>query len=215
MIRFHGIEAQRTFDILASLHVVSTCELLLMQSALAERALAACLDHADSIHLHVKLDDTEQLPHAGIKAAGGVLDHARVGYVKYCMPGGINAIFSHIPVSQDDLRGCESSRRPRPFLDHIGIDVRALHIHSRAAFEALPMAAAALGWAHVVQGGSGQPVRCCHIEVEQKHWLYPNAKGARPVEIALGPLRHGAGIAGCDLRPTHPALAQQGGCCAA
>jgi len=215
MTRFHEIEAKRTLDFLASLRLVSPSELHLVESTLAERVLAPCLDRADSIHLHVKLDDTGRLPHAGVEAAGGVLDHARDGYVKYCMPGGINAIFSHIPVSQDDLRECESGRRPRPFLDHIGIDVRALDAHSRAAFDALPLAAAALGWAHVPQGGSGQPVRCCHIEVEQKRWLFPNARGARPVEIALGPLRHGAGAAGCDLRPTHPARAPQDRCCAA
>ncbi len=131
------------------------------------------------------------------------------------MPGDINTIFSHIPVSADDLRECESSRRPRPFLDHIGIDVRALDAHSRAAFDALPAAAAALGWAHQAQGAAGRPVRCCHVEVDEKHWLFPDAKGARPIEVALGPLRSGSGAAGCDLRPSHPALAVPGACCPA
>jgi len=84
---------------------------------------------------------------------------------------------------------------------------------SRAAFQALPAAAAARGWAHVPQGGGGQVVRCCHTVVDEKSWLFPVAKGARPIEIAFGPLRDGAGAAGCDLRPSHPALAAPGQAC--
>jgi hypothetical protein len=160
------------------------------------------------------MDDTDQLPGAGLEAVGGVLDHGRHGFVKYRMPGGINAIFSHIPISADDLRECASSRRSRPFLDHVGIDVRTVDARSRAAFDALPAVAASRGWEHVAQGGVGRPVRCCHAEVDEKHWLFPNANGARPIEIALGPLRKGSGVAGCDLRPSRPALMVSDACCA-
>ncbi len=215
MDRFRLAEARRTLDVLASLRLVSPCELVMVDATLATRMLSTCLDCAETIHLHVKLDDTDRLPCGALETAGGVLDHALRGFVKYRMPGDINTIFSHIPVSADDLRECESSRRPRPFLDHIGIDVRALDAHSRAAFDALPAAAAALGWAHQAQGAAGRPVRCCHVEVDEKHWLFPDAKGARPIEVALGPLRSGSGAAGCDLRPSHPALAVPGACCPA
>src|SRR5947199_5146917 len=153
MDRFHGSEARYTLDFIASLRLLSPCELRQIESALSERALAPCLDHAESIHLHVKMDDTDQLPSAALEAAGGVLDHGRHGFVKYRMPGGINAIFSHIPISADDVRECVSSRRSRPFLDHIGIDLRTVNARSRAAFDALPAVAVSFGWAHVSQGG--------------------------------------------------------------
>jgi hypothetical protein len=130
------------------------------------------------------------------------------------MPGRINAIFSHIAVSADDLRECETNRRPRPFLDHIGIDMRVADADARAAFDALPAAAASLGWAHVEQGGGGRGVRCCHVVVDAKRWLFPGFKGARPIEIALGPLREGAGAPGCDLRPSDPSLGGSQACCA-
>jgi hypothetical protein len=131
------------------------------------------------------------------------------------MPGSVNAIFSHIPVSEDDLRECSSNRRPRPFLDHIGIDVRVLSPQSRNAFDALPAAAHSAGWAHAEQGGAGRTVRCCHVEVDEKLWLFPTGEDSRPVEIALGPLREGPANGGCDLRPSHPALSLAKACCGA
>ena len=125
----------------------------------------------------------------------------------------VNAIFSHIPVSADDMRECDRNRRPRPFLDHMGIDLRRTDEDCRAAFQALSPLAAARGWAHVTQGGRGRTVRCCHAVVDEKIWLFPASKGARPIEIAFGPLRESAGPAGCDLRPSHPALAAPGEAC--
>src|SRR5262249_17776787 len=151
----------------------------------AERSLARCIERAETIHVHIKVDDTDRLACAALEAAGGVLDHGRTGFVKYRMPGRVNAIFSHIPVSADDLRECDANRRARPLLDHIGIDVRVMDADSRAAFDALPSAAATLGWAHVAQGGEGRVVRCCHTVVDVKWWLFPEYKGARPIEIAL------------------------------
>ena len=181
---------------------------------LGERSLAGCLKLAETIHLHVKVEDTEQVSRGALEAAGGVLDHGKRGFVKFRMPGRLNVIFSHIAVSADDLRECSSSRRPRPLLDHIGIDVRSVTGESRSAFDSVPAAASSLGWAHVGQGGAGQVVRCCHVVVDEKHWIFPAWTGARPVEIAFGPLRQGTGVPGCDLRPSHPALAfQDGACC--
>ena len=209
----HSSDSSWTLDFLAGMHLISACERMQVNAVLGDFQLEPCLDHAETIHLHVKLDDTDRLSIAALEAAGGILDHGRSGFVKYRMPGRVNAIFSHIPVSVDDLRECDRSRRARPFLDHIGIDLRRVDEGSRAAFQALPAAAAARGWAHVPQGGGGQVVRCCHTVVDEKSWLFPVAKGARPIEIAFGPLRDGAGAAGCDLRPSHPALAAPGQAC--
>ena len=209
----HGSETAWTLDFLAGLQMLSACERQQVQMALAEPALAPCLQRADTIHLHIKLDDTDRLPSAALQAAGGVLDHGKRGFVKYRMPGRVNAIFSHIPVSADDLRECAANHRPRPFLDHIGIDVRVVDAGSRAAFEAVPQAAVGKGWAHVAQGGAGRLVRCCHTVVDGKHWLFPAGKGLRPIEVAFGPLLDGGGASGCDLRPSHPALGTPGTTC--
>jgi hypothetical protein len=208
-----GSESAWTLDFLAGMQLVSACERSQVSNVLAEASLAACLDFAETIHLHIKIDDTDRLASRALEAAGGSLDHGAPGFVKYRMPGRVNAIFSHIPVAADDLRECKANRRPRPFLDHIGIDVRVADAHSRAAFDALPARAAAIGWVHVAQGAN-DGVRCCHTVVDRKHWLFPAVKGMRPIEVAFGPLRAGPGAPGCDLRPSHPALGLQDGCCA-
>jgi diadenosine tetraphosphatase ApaH/serine/threonine PP2A family protein phosphatase len=46
---------------------------------------------ADSIHVHVKVEDADALP---LAALGGRVENARAGYVKLAYPGGINLIFS-------------------------------------------------------------------------------------------------------------------------
>jgi hypothetical protein len=214
MDRFLGNEGRYTLDFVSSLGLLSTRESFSIQSALAEYTLAACLNHAESVHLHVKMDDTDQLRSAALEGAGGVLDHGRHGFVKYRMPGSVNLIFSHIPTSADDLRECAAQRRPRPFLDHVGVDVRVVSAAAREAFDALPALTLSRGWAHVAQGAAGRPVHCCHVEVDEKHWLFPDGEGVLPLEIALGPLRRASGAAGCDLRPSHPALMALKPCCA-
>lgn len=214
MSRFHGAEAGWSLELLGTMGLLNACEAKLVRACLAEAALGECLERAETIHLHVKVADTGKLPRTLLEGAGAELDHAREGFVKFRLPGAINAIFSHIPVSADDL-GAAQPPRTRPFLDHIGIDVRAVDRHSRAAFDALPRVAQARGWAHVAQGGPGRVVRCCHVEVAEKHWLYPLGAGARPFEVAFGPLRANEAGYGCDLRPSRPALARSadGACC--
>lgn len=210
----HSSDASWTLDFLAGMHLISACERAQVNAVLGDALLEPCLELADTIHLHIKFEDTDRLAAGALEAAGATLDHGRAGFVKYRMPGRVNAIFSHVPVSVDDLRECDRSRRPRPFLDHIGVDMRQVDEGSRGAFRALRAAAIARGWAHVQQGGEGRLVRCCHTVVDEKQWLFPSAKGVRPIEIAFGPLREGvAGAAGCDLRPSDPALAVPGDAC--
>lgn len=162
---------------------------------------------AETVHLHIKVDDTHKLPINLFFEAGARLDHQKDGFVKYRFPGAINAIFSHIKVSQDELIETPKNRRPRPFLDHIGVDLRDETAAVRQTFDALPAVAVTLNWAHASQGGVDRPVYCCHVEVAEKHWLYPPDEGERtgiPLEFAYGPLKVNPDKMGCDLRPANP-----------
>src|SRR5262245_49110164 len=162
---------------------------------------------AETVHLHIKVDDTHQLPINQFFDAGARLDHQKDGFVKYRFPGAINAIFSHIKVSQDELLETEANRRTRPFLDHIGIDLRDETAEVRQIFDALPGAAQTLNWALASQGGPDRPVYCYHVEVAEKHWLYPQDEGEHtgiPLEFAFGALKVNPDKMGCDLRPANP-----------
>lgn len=198
-----------------SVDALVRCRLLSPQEADYARKLGAAdspvakqMALAETVHLHIKVDDTHELPVNEFFDAGARLDHQKDGFVKYRFPGGLNAIFSHISVSQDDLAETDCSRRPRPFVDHIGIDMRQATEPVRAAFEMLPELAEQRGWGHVAQGGPEGGVQCCHTEVESKHWLYPSCRSdhpAAPLEFAYGPLKVTPGKSGCDLRPSNPA----------
>jgi alkylhydroperoxidase/carboxymuconolactone decarboxylase family protein len=169
--------------------------------------LARSVALAETIHLHIKVDDTHQLPINQFFDAGARLDHQKDGFVKYRFPGAVNAIFSHIKVSQDELIETKDNRRPRPFLDHIGIDLREETAAVRQTFDALPGVATSLNWSHASQGGADRPVYCCHVEVAEKHWLYPPDEGKHtgiPLEFAYGPLKVNPDKMGCDLRPANP-----------
>jgi hypothetical protein len=158
---------------------------------------------ADSVHVHVKVDDVLALPHPQIHDLGAAPENEAPGYIKYRFCGGINMIFSSIPVAADDLvEGAVMT--PKPFMDHAGLDIRCEEPSHRAVFDAIPGQAAAGGWRTVAQSG---PVRCCHTVVAGKHWVYPPASltgWRRPIEIAFGALKVFDGSMGCDLRPMDP-----------
>lgn len=183
-------------------------------------AFAEALDAADSIHVHVKVDDVAAAPHTALCAGGGLVDNGKPGYIKYNFPGGINIILSSIDVSEDDLAETPCERRPRPFVDHIGIDLRRDTDDVAARFNLVPDKAGSLGWSTVPQGGPDRPVYCCHVEVGRKHWVYPagdKCGDGIPLEFALGELKVNAESSGCDLRPTRPGTAASGAsqqCCA-
>jgi alkylhydroperoxidase/carboxymuconolactone decarboxylase family protein len=208
-------------------HILDFFRELTLVSAADSRSIlwlfeAACpfhaqLSSADSIHIHVKVDDTADLPHAAIRNAGGQPQSEQNGYIKYAFPEGLNAIFSSIPVAEDDrLSGLPSPKKP--FLDHAGMDMRRETSAVRRQFEAIPEIAGRTGWRHVPQGGAGRAVYCCHTQVNEKHWVYPPATlaaFARPLEFAFGPLVVHAASMGCDLRPIDPShpRASEAGCC--
>jgi alkylhydroperoxidase/carboxymuconolactone decarboxylase family protein len=208
----HTLEFFRELDLIAAADVGSVLWLFK-----PEFPFRAQLDSADSIHVHVKVADTAQLPRAAIINAGGAPESEQAGYVKYAFPAGINVIFSSIPVAEDD-RLTGAGKIAHPFLDHAGIDLRSETVDVRRRFDAVTDIAARDGWRHAAQGGAGKAVYCCHTQVNEKHWVYPPAAlGAwkRPLEFAFGPLVVHAGKMGCDLRPIDPAhpRAREAGCC--
>ncbi len=176
----------------------------------------AALRMADSVHLHVKVDEVDHLPFSKILALGTQPENARPGYVKYPFPGGINLIFSSIPIAEEDQ--LPDPRAPKPFVDHFGIDLRREMGIVRALYEDTPSVARRAGWPCKSQGGSGRAVFCCHAMVAEKYWVYPPSEGprwTRPFEFAYGPLEISQEMNGCDLRPIdprHPSAATVAAC---
>lgn len=64
----------------------------------------------------------DNLPHAQIRARVTPTSQTD-GYVKYAFPGGINMIFSSIPISEDDMLA-GATAPTRAVLDHKGVDLR-------------------------------------------------------------------------------------------
>jgi hypothetical protein len=174
--------------------------------------------YTDSVHAHIKVDDVDSLPHEDLIALGYQPQNAEPGYIKYATDVGVNFIFSSIPIAQDDgIPGAVTLTKP--FMDHVGIDMRDESDETRAAFDAVVARANELGWREVTQSG---PVHCCHTQVKGKHWTYPPEGWSgwrRPIEFAFGQLTIHDRLMGCDLRPIDPGhpLAPPAGttCCGA
>jgi len=160
------------------------------------------LDLADSIHLHIKVPATERLPHESFLSYGAIPQNAKEGYIKYAFPGGINLIYSSIPVSQEESAGIASFTFPH--LDHIGIDIRRNSDEAHALFNKIPELSEKNHLPFKRQGGDGKDVYCCHVAVNEKFWVYP--RGNAHLEFAFGPLVVSDDIFGCDLRPADPSL---------
>lgn len=172
--------------------------------------VAETLSAADSIHVHIKVDDLAAVGQERLLAAGATVENSKPGYIKFAGRDGVNIILSSIDVSQDDLAETDCNRRPRPFVDHIGIDLRRETTDVEQRFEAVPQWAAEQGWSHVPQGAPGKPVYCCHVEVGRKHWAYPPGTACAPgipLEFAFGALKVNPTSNGCDLRPARPGTA--------
>ncbi|HTM51157.1 MAG TPA: hypothetical protein VL285_20820 [Bryobacteraceae bacterium] len=163
---------------------------------------------ADTLHLNIKVDDIGCLPAAFVESRGGKAENAKEGYVKYAFPGNVNVILSAINISQDDLIEARSgAKKSRPFLDHLGIDLRREIDPVHDFFDAIPYLASKAGWPTVSQGGGGKAVFCCHVQVSAKHWVYPRGSQTGlsiPLEFAYGPLVVSETTSGCDLRPADP-----------
>ena len=160
---------------------------------------------AESIHLHVKVADVATLPHDDIVSLGARPESQKVGYIKYMFSCGVNMIFSSIDVAEEDKIPLQGVKE-KPFLDHVGIDIRKLSLSTREAFHGIPMKVKQLGWGHVHQGSITKPVFCCHTAVSEKEWAFPHgcSRHFRPIEFAFGPLHISQNQMGCDLRPIDP-----------
>jgi len=163
---------------------------------------------ADTLHLNIKVNDIAALPEEFAYARGAKKENAKDGYVKYAFPGNVNVILSAIDISQDDLiEAKQHTKKPRPFLDHIGIDLRQETEPVHRFFDAIPYLASKAGWPTASQGGGGKAVFCCHVQVSAKHWVYPRGSQTGlsiPLEFAYGPLIVSETKSGCDLRPADP-----------
>lgn len=201
-------DAQRATELLIELQLMNACEQKRCQDLFADPfAFADAMQHCDSLHVHIKVDDTEALPADALVAAGCVLDYAKEGFVKYLFPGGVNLIFSSMVVSQDELAETCETRRKRPFVDHFGIDLRNESAKVKSVFDAVPVLAKELGWEEVPQGEGGAGVHCCHVEVSEKHWVFPCGDAPAPhipMEFAFGALKVNEVSGGCDIRPMSP-----------
>lgn len=164
---------------------------------------AEALGFIDSVHAHVKVDDVDSLPHDELVALGYEAQNGKSGYIKYATGVGINFIFSSINIAEDD-RVDGAVVLPKPFMDHVGFDMRDEATPTEGAFDRIPGRAEELGWREVTQQG---PVHCCHTQVKQKHWTYPPEGWAgwrRPIEFAFGDLVIFDHAMGCNLRPMDP-----------
>lgn len=196
----------RCLPTLLDCNLLTAAEARGIEWLLAEHSpFADAVDGAETLHLHVKVDDVGALPIGAFLDAGARLDHRRDGYLKFCFPDGINAIFSHIRIAQEEALRDDRLRRPRPYLDHVGVDLRSETDDVRAVFEDVVRIGTGFGWSHASQGGE-RAVFCCHVSVARKHWLYPTcgALAGTPIEFAWGALTVHAGASGCDLRPAPP-----------
>jgi hypothetical protein len=177
-------DSTRTLALFQELGLVSAAESRAVLSVLGRAfPFVDVLREAETIHVHGRVDDVSAMPHARIREGGGVVENQRDGYVKYAFPGGTNMISSSIDIAQDDLLGTRGGTPPRPFVDHVGIDLRREEPDVRALFDAVPSRAQALGWRHVAQGEEGKEVYCCHTSVRLKHWVYPDERASfrRPI----------------------------------
>jgi hypothetical protein len=120
-------------------------------------------------------------------------------------PDGLNLIFSTIPIAQDDLRETEVFKRPRLFLDHIGIDWRESDI-VRAGFKSWAAALMNLdgdttAWRKVGRciAATSKSPRSASLSATATEWLRIS------LEFAFGQPKMNDFKAGCDLRPSMPA----------
>ena len=174
---------------------------------------AAQLAIADSIHFHIHVPDIEKLPYSLFEDNDGKVENKKEGYIKYGFPGGLKIIFSHIPVAQKEQ---SAKCFEQSYLDHIGIDIRSDNKEAYIVFQQIPLIAAQQDYFFKRQGDGVEAVKCCHMQVKEKYWVYA-AKNIN-YEFAFGPLViHEQGF-GIDLRPANPfnkpVMEESQACCA-
>lgn len=155
---------------------------------------------ATSVHFHIHVNNTDELPHDLLKLRDGEIVNKAEGYIKYAFDVGINFIFSHIPIAQ---REKNIRTQHHAYLDHIGIDIRSEERAAYIIFQQIPLISAENDYLFTRQGDGKETVKCCHMQVKEKYWVYPHNN--LNYEFAFGPLLINEGGAfGVDLRPANP-----------
>ena len=180
--------------------VLSATELQLIAKVQSDDfVFAAQLRIADSVHFHIHVPDVESLPHHSFINLHAVVENRKEGYIKYGLPGDIKIIFSHIPVAQVEYLTKDAQDA---YLDHVGIDIRCDSKEAYIIFQQIPQIAAQQDLLFKRQGDGVEVVKCCHMQVKEKYWVY--AGEHVNYEFAFGPLViHDNGF-GIDLRPANP-----------
>lgn len=162
-------------------------------------SFAAQLAIAASVHYHIHVPDVERLSHEFFVSNQGIVENKKEGYIKYGFPGGFKIIFSHIPVAQKEQ---SAKCFEQSYLDHIGIDIRSENKDAYIVFQQIPLIAAQHDYYFKRQGDGVEAVKCCHMQVNEKYWVY----GGKNVnyEFAFGPLVIHENGFGVDLRPANP-----------
>ena len=119
-----------------------------------ESLLSAAVRVSESLHLQIRVLETSNLPRERLLATGALLDRELPGFVKFRLPGEINAIFSQKPTEEGDPFPCGFSS----YLDHVGLDIREESASTRDVFEAIAGRAEAEDLAVISQGEGGSGV---------------------------------------------------------
>jgi hypothetical protein len=171
---------------------------------------APALALAESVHLHVNVEDVDAIPDLRQLPVEGVTETRTPADVKYTFPGGLNVVFASEATAQDEL--IEGAvEMDRPYVDHFGVDMREDSEEAQALFGTIPQLVEGTGWRHFHQDG---PVMCCYTATSEKHWVFPPEGPVgpnRPIEFAFGDLKTFDTHVGCDYRPIdpdHPMAAQ-------
>ncbi len=200
-MKIKNIRLEALFSLLEEQQLLDKEELQAVHDVAAEnfpfeKQVAA----ATSVHFHIHVNNIEELPHDLLQSHTGKIVNKAEGYIKYAFDGGIHFIFSHIPVAQKekDIRA-----RHHAYLDHIGIDICSDEKPAYIVFQQIPAVSAQYGYLFSRQGDGKEAVKCCHMQVKEKYWVYPNSK--LNYEFAFGPLViQEGGAFGVDLRPANP-----------
>jgi hypothetical protein len=151
----------------------------------------------------VNVDDIDAIPNLAELGFSDATLTRTPADVKYSFPGGLNVVFAAEATSQDEL--IEGAVQwSRPYVDHLGVDLREDSSASRAVFDQIPALAEGTGWRHLHQAG---PVMCCYTATSEKHWIFPpggHGSDLRPIEFAFGDLKTFDTHVGCDYRPIDP-----------
>lgn len=159
---------------------------------------------AESVHVHVNVDDVSTLDSQTDLASLAQETSGTPVERKFVFASGLNVIFASEATAQDELVP-GAVTQPRPYVDHFGVDLRDETEKTELVFTRIPQAAATAGWRYRGQDG---PIRCCYTEMGPKHWVYPPenlSSAGRPIEFAFGDLTASAEHLGCDYRPMDPA----------